>query len=151
VNSRREKTRVTSRTPAVAGYESILADVAELLKMLGRDLTSRFGRGFSWRNLCQMRKFYLAYAKILQTSSANSLSRIPAELSRAFPLPWSQYVRLLSLSSEDARAFYETEALRAHGIETEGMNSIPPADREKGMFPGRSKGPGSTLGITRLA
>ena len=29
-----------------------------------------------------------------------------------FPLPWSAYVRLLSVKSEAARAFYETEALR---------------------------------------
>ncbi len=30
-----------------------------------------------------------------------------------FPLPWSAYVRLLSLTSEQARKFYETEALRS--------------------------------------
>jgi predicted nuclease of restriction endonuclease-like (RecB) superfamily len=29
-----------------------------------------------------------------------------------FPLPWSAYVRLLSVTSEQARKFYETEALR---------------------------------------
>lgn len=33
-------------------------------------------------------------------------------LSMAFPLPWSHYVRLLSVSKTDARAFYEAEALR---------------------------------------
>ena len=32
--------------------------------------------------------------------------------SRAFPLPWSAYVRLLSVRNESAREFYETEALR---------------------------------------
>jgi len=35
-----------------------------------------------------------------------------AELAQAFPLPWSHYVRLLSVKNEHARAFYETEALR---------------------------------------
>ena len=30
----------------------------------------------------------------------------------AFPLPWSAYVRLLSVNNENAREFYETEALR---------------------------------------
>jgi predicted nuclease of restriction endonuclease-like (RecB) superfamily len=44
----------------------------ELLKRLGADLANRFGRGFSWRNLYQMRGFYLAYAQILQTPSAKS-------------------------------------------------------------------------------
>ena len=29
-----------------------------------------------------------------------------------FPLPWSAYVRLLSVKNENARTFYETEALR---------------------------------------
>lgn len=34
-------------------------------------------------------------------------------LAARFPLPWSAYVRLLAVKHEDARAFYETEALRA--------------------------------------
>ncbi len=33
-------------------------------------------------------------------------------LAAYFPLPWSPYVRLLSLKTEVARSFYETEALR---------------------------------------
>jgi predicted nuclease of restriction endonuclease-like (RecB) superfamily len=33
-------------------------------------------------------------------------------LAQAFPLPWSAYVRLLSVKNPQARAFYETEALR---------------------------------------
>lgn len=35
-----------------------------------------------------------------------------AALGQAFPLPWSAYVRLLSVKKPQARAFYETEALR---------------------------------------
>jgi predicted nuclease of restriction endonuclease-like (RecB) superfamily len=35
-----------------------------------------------------------------------------ADIARNFPLPWSAYIRLLSVSEPDARAFYETEALR---------------------------------------
>ena len=34
------------------------------------------------------------------------------ELASVFPLPWSAYVRLLSVKNDQARAFYETEALR---------------------------------------
>jgi predicted nuclease of restriction endonuclease-like (RecB) superfamily len=34
------------------------------------------------------------------------------ELAGRFPLPWSHYVRLLAVSSNEARKFYETEALR---------------------------------------
>ena len=33
-------------------------------------------------------------------------------LAKAFPLPWSAYVRLLSVKNELARSFYETETLR---------------------------------------
>ena len=35
-----------------------------------------------------------------------------AALAKAFPLPWSAYVRLLSVKNELVRDFYETEALR---------------------------------------
>jgi predicted nuclease of restriction endonuclease-like (RecB) superfamily len=125
----------------------------KLLKRLGSDLTERFGRGFSWRNLYQMRSFFLAYAEILQTLSAKSAAshqrgivsanlkesegdrtaqcdpgtpaRIASRLAQAIsahspatevigrlPLPWSHYVRLLSVPDPEARAFYEAEALR---------------------------------------
>jgi predicted nuclease of restriction endonuclease-like (RecB) superfamily len=39
-------------------------------------------------------------------------SSIPA-LGNKFPLPWSAYVRLLSVKSPEARTFYEAEALRS--------------------------------------
>ena len=51
------------------------ADYGEVLvKRLGEDLTRQFGRGFGWRNLSQMRGFYLAWPadRILQTPSAKS-------------------------------------------------------------------------------
>ncbi|MFA4828971.1 MAG: DUF1016 N-terminal domain-containing protein [Thermodesulfovibrionales bacterium] len=35
-----------------------------------------------------------------------------AELSRVFPLPWSDYVLLLSVKNSEGRSFYESEALR---------------------------------------
>jgi predicted nuclease of restriction endonuclease-like (RecB) superfamily len=109
-----------------------------LIQRLGADLSVRFGRGFSRQNLWQMRQFYLAWpvAQILQTVSGESsalqkcqtLSGKSSELrivqtpsaqlpglpmlAQAFPLPWSAYVRLLSVKNEMARSFYETEALR---------------------------------------
>ena len=43
-----------------------------LVLRLGKDLSNRFGRGFAWRNLFQMRAFYLAYPLKLQTLSAIS-------------------------------------------------------------------------------
>lgn len=169
-----------------AGYGEVL------LKRLSADLTRRFGRGFGWRNLFQMRGFYLSHQDILSTLSAKSAAAgilqtvsaifapmkvidisatasrkseagqidqtvseqsnilqtpsaispapnyatpsrksLPVSisqtasakssvdiaiyletLSEAFPLSWSHYVRLLSVEKPEARAFYETEALR---------------------------------------
>ena len=105
-----------------------------LIKRLAIDLTAQFGRGFGWRNLFQIRAFYLAWPDILQTASAMSSIAAPAEqklqaapailenafaaapslpaIASRFPLPWSAYVRLLSVGSDAARKFYQAEALR---------------------------------------
>ncbi len=92
------------------------AEYGELVvKQLAVDLTKRFGRGFSWRNLYQMRSFFEAYPDILQTPSAKSqdtTTEALTVLSACFPLPWSHYVRLLSIDEDNARRFYEQEALR---------------------------------------
>ena len=109
-----------------------------LIVRLAADLSARFGRGFSRQNLWQMRAFYVAWpagqilqtlsaipaaSRILQTPSGEStasenlltasgqLPDLPV-LARAFPLPWSAYVRLLSVRNPQARTFYEAEALR---------------------------------------
>jgi predicted nuclease of restriction endonuclease-like (RecB) superfamily len=113
-----------------------------VIKQLAKDLRGRYGNGFGRSNLYQIRAFYLVYQKkvqtlsgqfrtgvIVQTPSALSL-RNPAPAQKvqtlsgqsplthlqdaiqAFPLSWSQYVRLLSVKDEAAREFYETEALR---------------------------------------
>ena len=101
----------------------------ELLKRLASDLTAKLGRGFSERNLEQMRRFFFTWP-ISQTASAKSLPsragahRIPQTVSATsraaaplaslpvFPLPWSHYVRLLGVTNPEARHFYEAEALR---------------------------------------
>lgn len=81
-----------------------------LTAQLSTDLTRRFGRGFSVRNLEQMRRFYQNWP-IPQTLSALSEPTISG-LSSHFPLPWSHYVRLMTQENQAARAFYEQEALR---------------------------------------
>jgi predicted nuclease of restriction endonuclease-like (RecB) superfamily len=104
-----------------------------LLGRLSEDLTQQYGRGFSERNLLLMRQFYISWP-IPQTLSAESSNRarqlkssdktiVPDRVAllpetgllktaSRFPLPWSAYVRLLSVDNEYARAFYETEAIR---------------------------------------
>ncbi len=108
----------------------------ELLSRLSADLTSRFGRGFSRRSLNDMRAFFVAHpedwiwqtlsakspespllppnSRIVQTLSGESASAevtLP-DVAKAFPLPWSHYVLLLTVKDQAARRFYETEALR---------------------------------------
>ena len=93
----------------------------ETVERLAADLSARYGRGFSVRNVWLMRAFYLAWP-ILQTVSAESgddriMQTLSAEslldtIRSRFPLPWSAYVRLLSVRNERARTFYEAEALR---------------------------------------
>ena len=73
------------------------------MKTLSKDLIRQFGRGFSERNLEQMRLFYLVWP-ISQTPSAKL--KTPS-----FPLSWSHYALLLSLDDREARKFYEAEAL----------------------------------------
>ena len=45
-------------------------------------------------------------------SQASSAQSLLSELSKLFPLPWSHYVRLLSVKDSETRKFYEAEALR---------------------------------------
>jgi hypothetical protein len=85
----------------------------ELIRQLAGDLTRQFGRGFGAVNLSQMRRFYIEWApqQIFQTVSEKSPSL--SDVAARFPLPWSAYVRLLSVKSPGSRSFYETEALRS--------------------------------------
>lgn len=94
------------------GGETRAAYGIQLIERLSADLSLRYKRGFSTRNLWQMRTFYLFFQciEIPQTVSAES-SRL-AQLAKSFPLPWSAYVRLLSVKNPDARNFYEKETLR---------------------------------------
>ena len=105
----------------------------ELLVRLASDLSRRFGRGFSRQNLQQMRQFYITYpaseicptpsGKTEQACSGKS-SRTPSGenpalaaglslrlIAERFILPWSAYVRLLSVKNESAHRFCEIKAL----------------------------------------
>jgi hypothetical protein len=95
----------------------------QLIERLSLDLTQQFGRGFSRPNLQQMRQFYVVWSpdRIRQTASSELLPASNPEaaaislqaLAQVFVLSWSAYVRLLAVKDNQARQFYETEAL--HG------------------------------------
>lgn len=108
-----------------------------ILRRLSNDLILRFGKGFGLTNLKQFRKFYLTYENIGKGQTLSDLSKNESELrksqtmsgkseivhkeqpvtvtlsdiSKCFPLPWSHYVRLISLKTPETRSFYEKEAL----------------------------------------
>ncbi len=99
----------------------------QLIARLSLDLMEQFGRGFSPDNLENMRRFFLsnptaAISETLSRISGNALDSgisetasaelTLAQLTQAFSLPWSAYVRLLSVKDDHARQFYEVEALR---------------------------------------
>ncbi|MBE0022428.1 PDDEXK nuclease domain-containing protein [Citrobacter koseri] len=94
------------------GGEARAAYGIQLIEWLSADLSQRYKRGFSTANLRQMRMFYLYFQdiEIQQTLSGESSNLI--YLAKVFPLPWSAYVRLLSVKNPDARTFYEKETLR---------------------------------------
>jgi hypothetical protein len=90
----------------------------ELIKRLAHDLTTRLGRGFSERNIRQMRLFYLGWPNPQAVSPDSAAPAIWQTLSAEsgspprFPMPWSHYVRLLSVADAKARDYYEREALQ---------------------------------------
>jgi hypothetical protein len=88
-----------------------------IVEQLARDLSARFGRGFSRSNVFQMRQFYLAYWARVQTPSglfgeAGIVQTLSGQFDLPFPLSWSHYVRLLTVADDAARDYYEHEALR---------------------------------------
>jgi len=69
---------------------------SSLLTNLAKDLKARFGKGFSKSNIYLMRQFYLRY-QIFQSVTGK--------------LTWTHYAELLSISDDNARGFYEKQAI----------------------------------------
>lgn len=93
-----------------------------IIKELSKVLTLEFGKGFSERNIEQMRQFYLVYSKsqtlsadfknISQTPSAESENDISETVSRNFNVSWSHYLKLMRIDDENERKFYEIESFK---------------------------------------
>jgi len=67
---------------------------SDVLNRLSRDLTDRYGKGFSHSNVAYMRRLYLTYQK------SQTLSDF---------LTWSYYIELLKIDDPLERSFYEKE------------------------------------------
>ena len=72
---------------------------SDILNKLSRDLTNRYGKGFSHSNLIYIRKFYLVYQKSQTVSDF---------------LTWSHYVELLKIDDPLERSFYEKQTILEH-------------------------------------
>ena len=72
---------------------------SDVLNTLSRDLTDRFGKGFSRSNVFYIRKLYLTYEKV------QTLSEL---------LSWSHYIELLKIEDPLERSFYEKECVSSH-------------------------------------
>ena len=106
----REIVEFEQKGKARAGYGE------ELIKRLSKDMTAKFGKGFSTTNLKMMRLFYQAFP-IRQTLSDESLTSVELSIPQTPPaefdpmLSWSHYCELLSVENPLARSFYEQEAV----------------------------------------
>lgn len=74
----------------------------EIIKKLSKELTAKYGKGFSKRALYQCVEFYHMYPEIVQSLTAQS-SKV---------LTWTHYTVLLLVKDSKARAWYEQEAVR---------------------------------------
>jgi len=81
----------------------------QLIKTLSIKLMADFGKGFSQRNLEQMRQFYLVYSKA-QTLSAEFEDENKAV--KKFQLSWSHYLKLMRIDDVNERNFYEIESYK---------------------------------------
>ena len=70
----------------------------QVLEKLSEKLTVEFGRGFSFRNLRRMRKFYCLFP--IWTSVLSELS-------------WSNYLELIKIDEENKRKFYQNECINS--------------------------------------
>ena len=132
----------------------------ELVAKLAKDLTARFGRGFSRTNVFQMRQFFLAYREKIQTlsefSGADSIIQTApgsSAIHPAFPLSWSHYVRLLTVPRSKLGVIMKANRCVADGLSANWTGRSPVARKNVCVGKGRRRfqrwtGP---LQITRSA
>lgn len=73
---------------------------ANIIKNLSKELTQKYGKGFTKTNLYSFYRFYKCFPEIFHSVSGKSLIR----------LSWTHYRILLQVHDEAARKWYEKEA-----------------------------------------
>jgi len=82
----------------------------EIVNMLSKYLTKKYGSGYSKRNVYRFMQFYKCFPEIAPTLSAKSDHEISVPSVSAKLLSWSHYEKLLQVDDEEARKWYENEA-----------------------------------------
>jgi len=132
----RESVRKVVDSEMVKAYFNIGRDIVEeeqqgqkraeygslLLKELSTRLTGKYGRGFSTSTLKDIRQFYLVYSDIEQKRYATSVIKFEEQYKTgpkshavrgefSFKLGWIHYRVLMRVKRQEARQFYEIEAI----------------------------------------
>lgn len=81
-----------------------------VLNNLSKKLSKKFGRGFSKRNLEQMRQFYIIYSREYYINENDNHGKTQT-LSAQLVLSWSHYLFLMRINNKQERDFYEKEAI----------------------------------------
>jgi len=94
----------------------------QLIKKLSNDLTKRFGKGFTERNLRAIRQFYLVYPKLYAVRAKSLVlqnrhaMRAKSENAKLYTLrrelAWTHFRTLMRVEDESARQFYEIETVK---------------------------------------
>ena len=87
----------------------------QVLKKLSERLTERFGAGWSYPAMKNIRQFYLTYSKRLNTVypiEPQKAKHCLANSESRFTLSWSRYLVLMRIDNPDERSFYEIECAK---------------------------------------
>ena len=99
----------------------------QVVKILARELTAKYGEGFTWRNLYNYVEFYSTYNELFLKDNGESITdqtilhALSAKSGNIFHalrakspirLSWTHYRIILQENSKDARNWYEQEAVR---------------------------------------
>ena len=71
-----------------------------MIERVSKDLTAKFGKGFSERSIWKFKQFYIAFQ-----DSADTVGRIQN-------IGWSHIVRIMNLKDTDEQKFYLIETSR---------------------------------------
>ena len=81
----------------------------QVLEGLSERLTARYGDGWSYSNLRQIRQFFLTYSNltISDCQIENDHQRLSNLETPSFTLSWTHYLVLMRIKNADERHFYE--------------------------------------------